>query len=222
MKPLIAFLHTSPVHVATFDALVLAMAPGTRVSHVVREDLLADAQLPDVDNLALAARVASAMRDAGAGGARVVVCTCSTIGDMAETMVTHGAFQARRIDRAMADAAARAGPRVLLIAALHSTLAPTTALLLSSAQRMGVEIQVMARVVSGAWAQFEAGDGTGYIASIADAARQWHTDADTVVLAQASMAPAVDLLAAEGIAVLSSPRLGVASALALAGATSAV
>lgn len=122
----------------------------------------------------------------------------------------------------MADAAARSGPRVLLVAALQSTLAPTTALLLSSAQRLGAESQVIARVVPGAWALFEAGDAAGYIACIADAVRQWHSHADTVVLAQASMAPAVDVLAAEGIAVLSSPRLGVASALALAGATSAV
>ena len=41
--PLMAFLHTAEVHVATFEAL-LADAPDVTTRHVVRPDLLALAQ----------------------------------------------------------------------------------------------------------------------------------------------------------------------------------
>ena len=77
------------------------------------------------------------MREAASDGAAVVACTCSTIGGIAERTATGGAFTAQRIDRAMAERAVRAGPRVLIAAALESTLEPTTALILSTAAQAG-------------------------------------------------------------------------------------
>src|SRR6476661_1546288 len=105
MRHDIAFLHTSPVHVPTFEKLMQEVAPDLRVSHIVREDLLADAQRDGIGDSSLIARIRKAMTDAGASGAAVVVCTCSTIGGVAESMNTEGAFIAARIDRAMADKA---------------------------------------------------------------------------------------------------------------------
>ena len=77
----IAFLHTSPVHVATFDALMNLLAPDLRVVHSVREDLLAEARKDGVASPALATGLHQALVDAGAGGAAVVVCTCSPSAD---------------------------------------------------------------------------------------------------------------------------------------------
>lgn len=37
--PTIAFLHTSPAHVATFTTLLARPSPGTRSAHVVDEAL---------------------------------------------------------------------------------------------------------------------------------------------------------------------------------------
>ncbi|MEZ5259297.1 MAG: hypothetical protein R2705_21175 [Ilumatobacteraceae bacterium] len=37
---IVGFLHTSPVHVATFDGLVAEVAPGRGVEHLVDETLL--------------------------------------------------------------------------------------------------------------------------------------------------------------------------------------
>jgi hypothetical protein len=84
----VAFLHTSAVHVDTFDRLVRAAAPGLTVAHAVAEDLLTDAQRLGVDDPALIARVHAAMRNAAADGAALVVCTCSTIGSLAEQTPT--------------------------------------------------------------------------------------------------------------------------------------
>ena len=54
----------------------------------------------------------------------------------------------------------------------------------------------------------------GYAACIAAAVRQALPGPSVIVLAQASMAGAVPLLADAGVPVLSSPRLGVAAAIA--------
>jgi hypothetical protein len=215
-KPDIAFLHTSPVHVPTFEKLMREVAPGLKATHAVREDLLADALRDGADNAALGGRIRKAMADAGASGAPVVVCTCSTIGGVAES-VQADAFSATRIDRAMADRAVGSGKPILLVAALESTLGPTRALLHSSADRMGVTPSIESLVVKGAWAHFISGDQARYIESIVEAIVGADAASSTVVLAQASMAPAAPALGKLGITALSSPRLGVEHAVALHG-----
>jgi hypothetical protein len=212
----IAFLHTSPVHVPTFDKLMRELAPELSVAHWVREDLLAEAQAAGTSGQPLVERVHHALADAAAGGASVVVCTCSTIGGLAEGADTPGDFHATRIDRAMADAAVRQGGSVLLVAALPATLQPAAALLQSSAARLGTRIEIENLVVADAWPLFQAGRHGEYIEAIVTAVvRAAPSSRHTVVLAQASMAPAAEWLAVRGIAALTSPRLGVEHAVAL-------
>ncbi len=222
MKDALAFLHTAQVHVPTFERLVRLIEPGLRVRHVVREELLADARVVGVDDAGLVSRVHEAMHEAASEGAKVVVCTCSTIGAIAERTPTGDAFRALRIDRAMADQAVRTGPRVLIAAALESTLAPTKALVLSAAQDAGIAVQPAMLFVEDAWPHFEAGDSVRYIETLASAIRAASAEADVVVLAQASMAPVADALADLGIDVLSSPAPGTAHAVALAAAALAL
>jgi hypothetical protein len=214
MADAIAFLHTAQVHVPTFERLAREIAPDLEVRHLVKEELLHEARTTGIDALTLSARVHDAMREAASGGAAVVACTCSTIGGIAEQTATGGAFAAQRIDRAMADRAVRAGPRVLIAAALESTLEPTTALILSAAAQAGVGVKPSVLLVQGVWAHFEAGDTVRYIQMLAKAIRAAATAADVVVLAQASMAPVAAELADLGIEVLASPGPGVAHAVA--------
>jgi hypothetical protein len=214
----LAFLHTSPVHVATFDSLVRQADPSLRVDHHVREDLLALARELGSEHPDVVRRVHEAMRAAAEAGASLVVCTCSTIGGIAENMPGPTAFEAMRIDRAMADRAVRPGGVVLVVAALRSTVGPTLDLLRDSAHRLGARVELVPLCVEEAWAFFERGDRTAYLQAIADAitaaTRSPSSRVSVVVLAQASMAPVVDLLAGTtGVEVLASPRLGVAAAL---------
>lgn len=209
MRDALAFVHTAQAHVPTFERLVREMAPGLRVRHVVQEALLADARVVGVDDPALVGRVHQAMHDAASSGARVVVCTCSTLGAIAEGTDTGNAFKALRIDRAMADRAVRTGPRVLIVATVESTLAPTTALVLSAAEDAGVAVRPSQLLVAQAWPHFEAGDMARYVETLAQAIRAKAAMADVVVLAQASMAPVQAALTDLGIDVLSSPALGV-------------
>jgi hypothetical protein len=175
---------------------------------------LHEARATGIDNPKLAGRVHDAMREAASGGAAVVACTCSTIGGIAERTATGGAFAAQRIDRAMAERAVRAGPRVLIAAALESTLEPTTALILSTAAQVGAGVRPSVLWIEEAWPYFEAGATARYIETLAKAIRAAVGAADAVVLAQASMAPVANELADLGIEVLASPGPGVAHAVA--------
>jgi hypothetical protein len=188
----LTLLHTSPVHVATFDALRDDLAPGVELVHLVREDLLADARTDGPE--AVAERVATLV-----AAYDTVLCTCSTIGGVAERA---GAL---RVDRPLARAAAAYDDAlVVVLAALESTLRPTLDLLAEEGVR-----DASAVVVEGAWERFEAGDLDGYHRLVADEVER-HRDA-VVVLAQASMAPAAER--SSHPRVLSSPRLGLAAAL---------
>lgn len=214
MSAALAFLHTAQSHVQTFGRLVRELAPDLEVRHLVMEDLLADARVVGVDDVALVQRVHEAMREVASDGAAVVVCTCSTIGCIAERTATGGAFAAQRVDRAMAERAVRTGQHVLIVGAIESTLEPTTALIRSAATQAGVGTRPSTLFVEAAWPHFQAGDIDRYAQTLADAIRAAVSKADVVVLAQASMAPVVPLLADLGIDVLSSPGLGVAHAVA--------
>ncbi|NED12844.1 aspartate/glutamate racemase family protein [Streptomyces sp. SID9124] len=208
----LALLHTSPVHVPVFDALRDADHPGTVLRHVVREELLAGAAALGPD--AVADEVEALVAELAAEGAGAVLCTCSTIGAVAESAGVAVGVPVLRVDRPMAAAAVRAG-RVTVLATLASTLAPTRALLDEEAAAAGLPgADVRTVLVEGAWERFVAGDQDGSLDLVA-AAADAVTDADVIVLAQGSMAGAADRTTTE-IPVLSSPRPGLAAAVAAA------
>ncbi|MFD4230753.1 aspartate/glutamate racemase family protein [Streptomyces sp. NPDC058545] len=206
----LALLHTSPVHVPVFEALRDADHPGLALRHLVHEDLLARARDSGPD--AVRGDVESLLVGAVAEGATAVLCTCSTIGGVAESAAESLGVPVLRVDRPMA-AAAVARDRVVVLAAIDDTLPPTLALLAEEAGDRCVDIRTV--LVAGAWARFEAGDRDGYLELVAAAADRV-TDADVIVLAQASMADAAGRTATP-IPVLSSPRPGLSAAAAAAG-----
>ncbi|MFJ4690388.1 aspartate/glutamate racemase family protein [Streptomyces sp. NPDC088766] len=202
---MLALLHTSPVHVPVFDTLRDRAHPGLELRHFVDEDLLIRARDRGPD--AVAADVRAVLARAVADGARAVLCTCSTLGAVAESAAP--GVPVLRVDRPMAAAAVAAGPRVVVLAALESTLGPTAALMAEEAARAGRPVAVRTLLVDGAWDRFEAGDTEAYVrlvAATADAV----TGADAIVLAQASMAPAQHLTTT-AVPVFSSPGPGLAA-----------
>ncbi|MER5596540.1 aspartate/glutamate racemase family protein [Streptomyces sp. NPDC002265] len=205
---MLALLHTSPVHVPVFDALRDEAHPGLELRHFVDEGLLERARATGPD--AVAADVRAAVDRAVDGGARAVLCTCSTIGAVAEAYGAEAGVPVLRVDRPMAAAAVAAGSRVVVLAALASTLGPTADLIEEEARGAARPVTVRTVLVDGAWACFEAGDGERYVRLVAEAADAV-TDADAIVLAQASMAPAREL-ATTSVPVLASPRPGLTAA----------
>ncbi|TXS01820.1 arylsulfatase [Streptomyces sp. col6] len=209
----LALLHTSPVHVPVFDALRDADHPGTVLRHLVHEELLTRAA--ELGPEAVGDDVESLIAGLAAEGADAVLCTCSTIGAVAESAGVALGIPVLRVDRPMAAAAVRAG-RVTVLAALASTLEPTRALLAEEAGVAGLPgADVRTVLVEGAWERFVAGDQEGFLDLVA-AAADAVGDADVIVLAQGSMAGAAERTTT-AIQVLSSPRRGLAAAVAAAG-----
>ncbi|NUK62415.1 aspartate/glutamate racemase family protein [Streptomyces lunaelactis] len=204
---MLALLHTSPVHVPVFDALRDEDHPGLTLRHLVHEDLLARAGEDGPE--AVAPAVAAVLAGAVAQGATVVLCTCSTIGAVAEASAADLGVPVLRVDRPMAAAAAERR-RIVVVAAVVSTLEPTAALIREEAVDRIVELRTL--LVEGAWERFEAGDRDGYLDAVAAAVDEVR-EADVIVLAQASMADAA-ARTATAVPVLSSPRPGLRAAAA--------
>ncbi|MET8830700.1 aspartate/glutamate racemase family protein [Streptomyces sp. NPDC004610] len=203
---MLTLLHTSPVHIPAFDALRDRHHPALTLRHLVDESLLDRARRTGPE--AVAGEVRAAVEGAVADGAWAVLCTCSTIGAVAESLPV--AVPVLRVDRPMAAAAVAEGPRITVLATVESTLAPTAALIEEEARRAARPVRLDVRLVEGAWDRFTAGDpdaAARLVASAADAV----TAADSIVLAQASMAPAARLTTTP-VPVLSSPRPGLAAA----------
>jgi hypothetical protein len=209
----ITFLHTAASNVATFDKLVRELAPDIPVEHILDESLLQEARTAGQITPELAGRIGERLLSASDESA-VVLCTCSTIGGAAEKLRHPSAGPVQRVDRAMAVRAVATGSKIVVVAALASTLAPTRDLVLDVAGQAGKPVEISEVLCEGAWSKFEAGDQAGYWQAVAGCLRQ-HADAgDVIVLAQASMAGAADLCADLSTPILSSPRLGVEAAIA--------
>ena len=211
----IGFLHTAEVHTATFRGLMDEIAPGRPSTHVVDDCLLADARARGGVDDELTRRLTLRLEEA-ARGASVVVCTCSTISGAAELLSSVVGVPVVRVDRPMAELAVESGPRIAVVAALRSTVAPTVALLNDVARQQGRTPSIDEIVLAEAWSLFEHGDLTGYETSIAAAVDSLGPSADIIVLAQASMAGAVRQCRTM-TPVLSSPRSAVEAAVRLAG-----
>ncbi len=213
MQPTLIFLHTAAANVDTFDTLAKELAPAIPRRHVVDESLLQEAlQLGEISPQ-LAKRVSDTIVEAAEGGARVLLCTCSTIGGCAEDVNQLTDSTVIRVDRPMAEKAVAMGSRIIVVATAASTIAPTRALILDEAHKANKQVDIVELFCESAWPKFEQGDLAGYNQEIADCLRQAATDAEVIVLAQASMAGAAKLLPDFPVPILSSPRLGLEAAI---------
>ena len=202
----LTLLHTSAAHQAAFDALRDRIAPGVALTHLVREDFLSRAQR-GID-AALNAEIMHIVQ----GCSGPVLCTCSTIGDIARNA---GAL---RIDQPMMRAAAQAGGPILMVYCLQSTLAPSIALLEEELAREAAPRKVHALFLGEYWPLFESGETGAFSAAIAAAIREAARRIPGLacaVLAQASMTGAAPLLDDLDMPVLASPELALRAALAL-------
>jgi hypothetical protein len=211
--PLTLF-HTAEANVATFGGLLAELAPDIPVRHQLRADLLQEAQRRGGLTPEIRRRACAAMLDAAGQDSPVVLCTCSTIGGAADDADRLTDRTVIRVDRPMAERAVAAGRRIAIAATVATTIGPTRELLTAVAAAAGLEREISEVLIPDAWALFEHGDQDGYLERIAAALPEIAGDAEVIVLAQASMAGAVERCRPLPVPVLSSPRLGVEAAIA--------
>ncbi|MDA0231496.1 MAG: aspartate/glutamate racemase family protein [Proteobacteria bacterium] len=211
-EPVLALVHTIPANIETFDALIGELAPDIPIRHVMHEDLLKEALAAGEVTADIRRRTAEAIIKEAENGAAVVLCTCSTVGPGADDAAELTATKVMRVDRPMAEAAVRGGTRIGVAATLSTTLGPTLDLLSEAAARAGKEIDLRPVVFEEARAKLMEGDTEGYLTIIAEGLRRAATDSDVIVLAQASMAPALARCQDIEVPILTSPRSGLEAA----------
>jgi hypothetical protein len=212
----IAFLHTAEVHVATFDQIFQDLGASARLDHHVNASLLDKARRDGT--AAVHTEVCALLEDLS--DADAVLCTCSTLGPLAD-IAAKSAKNIIRIDRPLMEQACADGSKVLIALCLESTRDPTLDLLNDCAAHAGKHIEPVVVTCSDAWAFFEAGDNEAYAAAISEAIKSRlaeEIDVESIVLAQASMRVAEIRLADTGIPVRSSPVLAARRCLDVANA----
>ena len=230
----IAFLHTSAVHIKTFNTLLAdecQRLPQLKLNHHVREQWLTEAMQTGIGT-ELSTQVSGFLLELAEQNDSVV-CTCSSLGSIAQQLNKTNIF---RIDQPMMNLAAvqaiEGKQPALLTMCLPSTQEPSETLFKQALIQQGIPIAQLTNyfesiVLDDLWIHFEnrALDtfaktiGDRVIAAIETANKE--TDVSTqayscVVLAQASMAAAQGHLADLPIPVFTSAQLAANHALQLA------
>lgn len=204
--------HPSPNLVPVVDNLIQSKNSGLKYENIIHEDLLnraiANGITPDVVE-----EVSDVVQSMPTGDQNIMLCTCSTLGGIAEKIGADTNRLVVRIDRAMGEKAIDIGGKIGVAAALKSTIEPTVNLLNSLAAEKGTTASIKVIHCASAWEKKQAGDNDGYIKEVADCLRARLEEFDVIVLAQGSMAPAKELLGESPIPILSSPDMGVESVL---------
>lgn len=211
-RPILALIHTSATLVPVFQTLCKAQLPHVDTFNIVDDSLVRAIGAKGALTADIARRVQAYISSAEAGGADHILITCSSIGPAVEAAAAFCAVPVLRVDQPMADLAVRTGRRIGVIATLPTTLNPTRDLVQRRAAAAGQEIELTARLVTGAFEALMAGDGAQHDALVAAALRELAAQVDVIVLAQASMARVVDALPADAkrIPILASPPLAIA------------
>lgn len=219
----ISFLHTADVHIQTFNGIFGKLDADIVLDHAVHPEWLDEARRQGL-TADLSARVSAHLKGQAARS-DAVICTCSTLGPIAEALSREDQ-SIIRIDAPMMRRAAAHGGRILVAIAVESTRAPTLAVLTTALQESARQPpqDPLIEVVEcfDAWPHFESGDTQAFHRAIASQVREAASARDDrpapscVILAQVSMAGARDLLTDLPLPIYASPRLAAEAALEVA------
>lgn len=207
----LALIHTVAGLVPVFEELAARHLPGWAPFNIVDESLLRNTIREGSLSQLTMRRLANHVWSAVDGGAEAVLVTCSSLGPAVDAAVPLCPVPLFRVDDGMALAALERGSRIGVLATLPTTLKPTTELVERHAARLGRPVTITSRLCAGAFERLAAGDRAGHDAIVREGLREVAAGVDVVVLAQASMARALDGEApsAVPVPVLVSPELGV-------------
>jgi Asp/Glu/hydantoin racemase len=184
--------------------------PDAERVNIVEDKMLAEVMASGSISPEVIRRMCHYVLAAEAMGANAIFNTCSSLGpafDVAKQMVSVPAI---KIDDAMADSAASQGKKIAVLATVPTTLAPTADLIIEKAKGKNKQIETKKVLAEGAFEILMRGEVERHDEMIAQKAQEAASWADTLVLAQCSMARLAPRLAKEtDLPVLSSPRSGV-------------
>lgn len=165
-----------------------ARLPNLRISFITDSSMLLDvresgAPTPNVrERLMLYALAAEKM------GADLILNTCSTVGDVADSIAELISTPVVRIDAPMAKKAASLGCKIALISTLPTTVAPSRNIIEREGKILGKNIEVTAFVEQAAWDALQSGNTDLHNKILIDSIRKLDSSGfDAIVMAQVSM-----------------------------------
>ncbi len=176
---MIAFLHTSEIHINNFEKLVRKHDKNVIIKHYVNENLLktalADGQ---TDSVSFKNEIERIKQEKP----RLLICTCSTYGEESDKDKT-----IHRIDRPIAEYLVQHYNKIALAFTANSTRKISENLLKKTAKKLHKNIEIVRCDCSKSWPYFEQGALEKYEQSIAKNIKQIADKVDVIFLAQASM-----------------------------------
>lgn len=205
----LAIIHTTPSTIASMKQLAEELIPNCEVINFMDDSILPELRHNGGQLSAVEPRWLQYATFAEQLGATCVLSACSSVGPLVTKAQRSLGIPALRIDEVMAEEAILRGRTIGVAATLQTTLGPTTELLRDKAKQANKEVTIVPKLVSEAYERLMAGDSDGHDALLAERLQSLADATDVVVLAQASMARAVERLP-ESIKshFLTSPRLG--------------
>ena len=181
------------IHTADSNRILFDLAAGERgllLSHIIRPDLLAATEHEGQLTAAIAKQTNQILSDALADSDAVVL-TCSTLGPCVnQNPPVRKNLRIIRADGALAQATVQRPGELMVLYTAPTSRPATEAVFKAAAQSIGRR-PATCRLVPDAWPAFKAGALDRYMHLIAQAAdHAFAQGAQTIALAQASMAPA--------------------------------
>jgi Asp/Glu/hydantoin racemase len=212
MAPTLVLVHTMPVLVDAFATWCAEQLPECRVLHLLDEPMLERIKQRGHGGVADSDRLLEHVRLAEAIGATAVLVTCSTVSLSVGDIRDRTTIPIFAIDDAMATEAVSHGQHIAVVATAATTLEPSRVLLEAAARRDDRRVEVALRLVDGALPALVAGDAATHDRLVVAAVRALAEGSDVVVLAQATMARVLEVLADDPppVPVLASPQLALA------------
>jgi Asp/Glu/hydantoin racemase len=211
MRKKLGLVHTSATLVPIFEQLCKAQLPGVSVFNIVDDSLIKDVISHCELRPQTAARVARQIAAAEDAGAEYILVTCSSIGPAVEAAAEKASVPVLRVDQPMAYRAISTGNRIAVVATLATTLEPTADLIRRRAATANKQITLTTKLCEGAFDALMSGDAATHDAKVAAALCEVATQADVIVLAQASMARVVETLpeSHRRVPILASPPIAI-------------
>ncbi len=188
----LAMIHTVASLIPEFEALARTYLPDWQRFNMLDESLLRLTIRDDDLSPQTMRRMTGLVWSAVDAGATAIVVTCSSLGPAVDAAQALCPVPLLRIDQGMAQAAVAAGPRIGVLATLRTTLAPTSDLIERTATQMGEPCDITPALVDGAFVCLGHGDVDSHDRLVAEALLALAPQVDVIVLAQASMARALD------------------------------
>ena len=209
MEKHFAILHTIPATIAGLKSLCAQLLPGVTVYNYMDDSLLPRINRAQAVTGEVRAQFGALVSLAASTGPAAILTACSTVGDLMEALRPRYPMPLLRIDEPMAEEAAACPGSVIVCATLPSTLGPTLGLI-QRKQKSPRPVDHL--IIEQAGPLLAAGKREEYLKTIADALSDAAKGHDLVVLAQASMADALELLPEnQRRKFLTSPKSGIAA-----------